>query len=152
MNIDAGALLAGITTLLSALGLKELFLALVAWGRERAIKRGDREDSSEKVALSREEKLTERVTKLEGQMELQAQQLLESERIRARQEAQLADVCAERDTWRIQFHDLAVVVQRENEDVSRRILARYQAAQIKRSAPTTDKEEPIAIQPDIPQP
>ena len=135
MPIDPVLLLGAVATLLSGIGLKEIVLALVAWGRERALKRAEVETVKEGTALNREDKLTGRVTVLEAQVALQAQQLLESERVRARQEAQLADVCAERDGWRAQFHDLAVVVQREEEPISGRILARYQAMQIARSAP-----------------
>lgn len=103
---------------------------------------------ADSTALTREDKLALRVSALETQVALQAQArldservwaqlLLDSERVRARQEAQLADVCAERDGYRTQYHDLAVVVQREEAAVSSRILAGYQAMQITRSAPTS---------------
>ena len=140
MPIDPILLLGAVATLLSGIGLKEIVLALISWGQSRAAKRAEIETTKEGTALTREDKLAARVAILEGQMALQAQQLLDSERVRARQEAQLADVCAERDGWRAQFHDLAVVVQREEEPVSGRILARYQAMQIARSAPTPPVE------------
>ena len=90
------------------------------------------------TALSRDQMRDDRISRLEGRVDSLNTQLLDSERVRAGQAAQLTDVCAERDTWKGQFHDLAVAVKEElNEarDLAARIWMRFQAAQIARSAP-----------------